>query len=224
MAAEGHHHAYLLLSRTQVADVEMTGALPHGALARIEQTLIDSPRFTVIYRNPSAVVITLTQPAPEEGGSQPASADPGVSVSQPASPSPGASGSQPASPSPGASGACANLPADIAGLLGTPINFDTDGFTLTADSQQVLDQVADRLKSCPDSNVAVNGYTDDTGDDATNIPLSDNRAKSVANYLVSQGVAGDHVTSTGLGSANPIADNNTPDGRAQNRRVEITVS
>ena len=174
--------------------------------------------------DPGASGSQPASPSPGVSVSQPASADPGVSVSQPASPSPGASGSQPASPSPGASGACANLPADIAGLLGTPINFDTDGFTLTADSQQVLDQVADRLKSCPDSNVAVNGYTDDTGDDATNIPLSDNRAKSVANYLVSQGVAGGHVTSTGLGSANPIADNNTPDGRAQNRRVEITVS
>ena len=221
MAAEGHHHAYLLLSRAQVADVEMTGALPRGALARIEQTLIDSPRFTVIYRNPSAVVITLTQPAPEDGGSQPASSGPGAGVSQPpspspgtgspaassgpgagvsASPSPGAGVSQPASSEPGASGAqpspslgdggaCANLQADVTGLLSTPINFDTDGFTLTEGAQQVLNPVADKLKSCSDFSVVVSGYTDNTGDDAINIPLSANRAKSVADYLVSQGVS-----------------------------------
>lgn len=88
----------------------------------------------------------------------------------------------------------------------------------------MLNPVADKLKSCSDFSVVVSGYTDNTGDDAINIPLSANRAKSVADYLVSQGVVGDFVTSTGLGSANPIADNNTPDGRAQNRRVEITVS
>ena len=88
----------------------------------------------------------------------------------------------------------------------------------------MLTQVVNRLKACPDSRVAVNGFTDNTGNDGINIPLSGNRAKSVADFLVAQGVAGDHVTSQGMGSANPIASNDTPDGRAQNRRVEITVS
>jgi len=60
--------------------------------------------------------------------------------------------------------------------------------------------------------------------DAINIPLSGNRAKSVADYLISQGVARDHVTSKGFGSADPIAPNNTPAGRAQNRRVVIAIS
>jgi outer membrane protein OmpA-like peptidoglycan-associated protein len=215
MAAEGHHHAYLLLSPSQVADVEMLGALPRGALARITQTLIDSPKFTVIYRNSSAMVMTPTQPAPQDGGSQPASSGPGAGVSQPPTPSPG-TGSPAASSGPGAGvsqpspnrgdgGACANLQADVTGLLSTPINFDTDGFTLTEGSQQVLNPVADKLKSCSDSNVAVSvtvsAYTDNTGNDAINIPLSASRAKSVADYLVSRGVVGDFVTSTGLGSA-----------------------
>ena len=146
----------------------------------------------------------------------------------PASPNPLRPNPGPAAPNPrlawGTAARCANLQADVTGLLSTPINFDTDGFTLTEGAQQVLNQVADKLKSCPDCNVVVSGFTDNTGDDAINIPLSANRAKSVADYLVSQGVVGDFVTSTGLGSANPIADNNTPDGRAQNRRVEITVS
>ncbi len=68
------------------------------------------------------------------------------------------------------------------------------------------------------------GHTDNTGNDAINIPLSNNRAKAVADYLVSQGVAGDRVTSTGVGSSQPIAPNDTPAGQAQNRRVDITVS
>ena len=87
-----------------------------------------------------------------------------------------------------------------------------------------MSQVAEKLKACPASNVAVDGYTDNTGNDAINIPLSGNRAKSVADYLISQGVAGDHVTSKGFGSADPVATNDTVAGRAQNRRVVITVS
>jgi hypothetical protein len=65
MSPEKHDHAYLMLSRSQAAAVQMTGALPPGALARIEQALTNSPKFTVILRNSDAVVITLTQPAPE---------------------------------------------------------------------------------------------------------------------------------------------------------------
>jgi peptidoglycan-binding protein ArfA len=127
-------------------------------------------------------------------------------------------------PAPAPSGSCGNLSADVAGLLKTPINFETDGFTLTHGSQQILSQVAEKLKACPSSNVAVDGYTDNTGNDAINIPLSSNRAKSVADYLISQGVPRDHVTSKGFGSADPIAPNNTPAGRAQNRRVVIAIS
>ena len=88
----------------------------------------------------------------------------------------------------------------------------------------MLTKVADKLKACPDSKAAVGGYTDNTGDDAINIPLSENRAKSVGDFLISQGVTGANVTSKGYGAANPIASNDTPDGRAQNRRVEITIS
>jgi len=119
---------------------------------------------------------------------------------------------------------CARLPADITGLLATPINFETDGFNLTPTSEQQLTQVADKLRACPNASVSVVGNTDDTGNDAINLPLSESRAKSVADFLISQGVAGDHVTSRGVGSADPIASNETPGGQAQNRRVDITVS
>ena len=119
---------------------------------------------------------------------------------------------------------CGNLQADINRLLSTPINFDSDGGTLTSQSEQTLTTVATTIKVCPDSRVAVTGFTDNTGDDAINVPLSADRAKSVADFLVSQGVAADHVTSMGMGSANPIASNDTVEGRGLNRRVEITVS
>lgn len=136
----------------------------------------------------------------------------------------GAATPAPVTPAPAPVSACTTLQADISGLLQTPINFETNGFTLTPASQQMLTQIAEKLKGCPDSNATVNGYTDSSGNDAINIPLSGNRAKSVADYLVSQGVAQDHVTSKGFGSADPIAPNDTAAGMAQNRRVVIVVS
>jgi len=131
----------------------------------------------------------------------------------------------PAAPAPApAPSGCASLQTDITGLLQTPINFDTDGSTLAGSSTGLLSQVADKIKACPDAKIAVKGFTDNTGNDAINQPLSENRAKSVADFLVSQGVASSSVTSQGFGSANPIASNDTPQGKAQNRRVEIAVS
>lgn len=126
--------------------------------------------------------------------------------------------------SPSAGGACANLQADVSGLLRTPINYDTNGFALAANSEGLVRQISERLKACPDARVAVVGFTDNTGNDAINVPLSGSRAKSVADALVSDGVAADHVSSQGAGSANPVATNDTVQGRSQNRRIEITVS
>jgi peptidoglycan-binding protein ArfA len=129
----------------------------------------------------------------------------------------------PQAPAP-AGGACTTLQADITSLLKTPINFQTDGSTLTPASQQQLTQIADKLRACPDPKVAVVGHTDSSGNDAINVPLSGIRAKAVGDYLVSRGVVADRVTSKGVGSAEPIAPNDTPAGKAQNRRVDITVS
>ena len=121
-------------------------------------------------------------------------------------------------------GDCGSLPSDIKAALNAPINFETDGFTLTPATQQMLTAVAAKIKACPQAKIAVTGYTDNTGNDAINIPLSGNRAKSVGDYLVSQGVSAAEVTTSGQGAANPVASNDTDAGRAQNRRVEITVS
>jgi len=130
-----------------------------------------------------------------------------------------------AAPAPGGpNGACDSLQADITRLLQTPVTFAADGHTLTPGSGQMLNQVADKLNACPDVAVTVMGYTDNTVDDAVNIALSDNRASVVADYLTSRGVAADRVTSRGLGPADPIASNDTVDGRAENRRVVIVIS
>ncbi len=127
-------------------------------------------------------------------------------------------------PTAGAGGGCGSLQSDIAAALTAPINFQTDGYSLTSAAQQMLAGVAAKIKACPQAKIVVTGYTDNTGNDAINIPLSGARAKSVGDYLVSQGVSAGEVTTTGLGSASPIAGNDTEAGRAQNRRVEITVS
>ncbi|OHU88267.1 OmpA family protein [Mycobacterium talmoniae] len=144
----------------------------------------------------------------------------GPAPSPPPPPGPGAPAPSPAP----AGAACGTLQADINALLKAPISFATDGVTLTPAAQQTLTQVASKLAACPNARVAVNGYTDNTGNDAINTPLSGARAAAVAEFLTAHGVAADHVTATGLGAANPVASNDTPDGRAQNRRVEIVVS
>jgi peptidoglycan-binding protein ArfA len=121
-------------------------------------------------------------------------------------------------------GTCSTLQPDVTALLKEPINFATDGFTLEPDSKKVVGQVAAKLESCPGAKVAVVGYTDDTGADASNVALSASRANSVATALVADGVPRAAVTSRGAGASNPVAGNDTTAGRAENRRVEIIVS
>ena len=125
---------------------------------------------------------------------------------------------------PAAPNRCADVQADINDLLKTPIQFASDGYAVAAASQQMLGQVVASIKECPDAKVAVKGFTDNSGSDAINQPLSENRAKAVADFLVSQGIAAGNVTSQGFGSSNPVASNDTPEGKAQNRRVEIALS
>ena len=71
--------------------------------------------------------------------------------------------------------------------------------------------------------LVIHGHTDNTGTDAINNPLSQNRANSVLSYLSSQGISSARMTARGYGSTSPIADNSSASGREQNRRVEITV-
>ncbi len=132
--------------------------------------------------------------------------------------------SAPPGPAPalGPGNTCDHLRSDI--RASGPITFPTNGSALSPAAEQTLDQVADKLKDCPGANVTINGYTDNTGDDAINKPLSTNRADAVADYLIAHGVTRDHLTAKGLGAADPVGDNSSTDGQAKNRRVEIVVS
>lgn len=121
-------------------------------------------------------------------------------------------------------GACNDLQAVINKITGGPLIFGSDGVSLTPDSTKILIQVADQLKVCPAARVTVNGYTDNASAEGINIPLSVQRANLVAEFLIANGVARDHVTAKGLGSANPIASNDTAEGRAKNRRAELVIS
>jgi outer membrane protein OmpA-like peptidoglycan-associated protein/opacity protein-like surface antigen len=101
------------------------------------------------------------------------------------------------------------------------VTFATGRSTLLADSYVVLDLVAESLVGNPDIVIEVGGHTDITGSAATNQRLSQARADAVRAYLASKGVRPDRMTARGYGPAQPVAPNNTPAGRAQNRRVEL---
>lgn len=119
---------------------------------------------------------------------------------------------------------CSNLQVTVDAGLAAPVKFQTGSDKLTGDGEQQLARVIPALKSCPEVSLTVVGHTDNTGSDAINVPLSNDRAKAVAAYLVAQGIPADAVSSKGAGSAEPVASNDTEAGRAQNRRTEITVN
>ena len=103
------------------------------------------------------------------------------------------------------------------------VTFDVGSATLQPAFRATLDQVATSLQQYPNSLIDVYGHTDSTGSDAFNQTLSENRARTVANYLVSQGVGAARVRSQGFGETMPVASNDSVDGRAKNRRVEIKI-
>lgn len=101
------------------------------------------------------------------------------------------------------------------------VEFEFDKANLTEDSLVVLDVAADQLRACANVAVRVEGHTDHYGTDAYNQGLSERRANSVKNYLVSKGVGGGRLAAKGMGEGSPIADGGTDEGRARNRRVEL---
>lgn len=102
------------------------------------------------------------------------------------------------------------------------VNFETGKATLLPESQVVLDSVATSLIDNPEVTVEVGGHTDNTGRRTTNLRLSQARADAVKAYLVSKGINADRMTTKGYGPDSPTADNATADGRAANRRVELS--
>ncbi len=121
-------------------------------------------------------------------------------------------------------GECAALQQEISGLLRTPIQYEADNARVAETSAPLLGQIARELTACPQAKVLITGHSDDTATDAVSIEVSAKQAKAVANALIVLGVAADRITSEGAGAAEPVTGNDTETGRAQNRRVEITVS
>ncbi|MNN16173.1 Outer membrane porin F precursor [compost metagenome] len=102
--------------------------------------------------------------------------------------------------------------------------FAFDSADLTAGSQQRLQSLLPRLNELGVSRIKVVGHTDNVGSDSYNQALSERRAASVAQYLISQGLAPQKVTSEGRGTSEPVAENDTEQGRAQNRRVDLHLN
>jgi outer membrane protein OmpA-like peptidoglycan-associated protein len=103
------------------------------------------------------------------------------------------------------------------------ILFATNSSTLNTASRNSLTQFANSLKANPDTDVEIYGHTDSTGSDKINIPLSKERANSVEKFLETQGIGASRMITDGFGASQPVADNSTSTGKAQNRRVEIYI-
>jgi OOP family OmpA-OmpF porin len=103
------------------------------------------------------------------------------------------------------------------------VKFGSDTAYIEPVSVGVLELVAQRLRENPEIRVRIAGYTDERGSEAHNLELGQERAEAVKRILVGYGVGPERLEAVGLGEANPIATNDTPEGRALNRRVELDV-
>jgi OmpA-OmpF porin, OOP family len=103
------------------------------------------------------------------------------------------------------------------------IRFESGRADIVPDSAGLLDRLIETALRCPVANIEIAGHTDADGDDASNRALSEKRAQSVMDYLVKAGLPADRFTAVGYGSTQPVAANDTDEGKAQNRRIEFVV-
>jgi OOP family OmpA-OmpF porin len=101
------------------------------------------------------------------------------------------------------------------------VHFDFDKSNIRPGDAAILDEAAATLQANPNVAVNVNGYTDAIGTVEYNIGLSNRRADAVVNYLTEKGIPSSRLIPHGFGKSDPVATNDTPEGRAQNRRVEL---
>jgi OmpA-OmpF porin, OOP family len=116
---------------------------------------------------------------------------------------------------------CQQLFSDL--LAKGNIRFESGRSVIDPDSAGLLDRLIETAMRCPAANIEIAGHTDGDGEDAFNQALSEKRAQAVADYLVKAGLAADRFTAVGYGSTQPIAANDTDEGKAQNRRIEFLV-
>jgi len=102
-------------------------------------------------------------------------------------------------------------------------NFETGKANLEDDAYKALNDLVDYMNRKDDEKIEIGGHTDNVGSAASNLKLSTDRANTVRAYLLMKGISPDRVTAKGYGATVPIADNSTADGRAQNRRTEVTI-
>lgn len=116
-------------------------------------------------------------------------------------------------------------PVELTAQVIRGVNFETASAALLPESMRILDGTAEAIKGMNDPSVLVEigGHTDDVGSQAYNLMLSQQRAEAVRQYLISRGVDAGQLTSQGYGKTQPVADNDTEEGRAQNRRVEFRI-
>ena len=112
--------------------------------------------------------------------------------------------------------------ADLAGIL-KGINFDSDKDKIKPDSKPILDRAVKVLKKYPQVRIEISGHTDSRGEYEHNVDLSQRRAESVKQYLIDDGIAAERIETRGAGPNEPVADNETSDGRAENRRIEVKI-
>ncbi|RDB44638.1 cell envelope biogenesis protein OmpA [Halomonas sp. DQ26W] len=113
---------------------------------------------------------------------------------------------------------------DIVLNMPSSVTFGFDSSELTPSARNALNDVSSILTQYTDTRVNIAGHTDSTGDAGYNQRLSERRAEAVGNYLTQNGVTRNRLYMTGYGASQPVASNTTEDGRAQNRRVEITLT
>jgi OOP family OmpA-OmpF porin len=116
---------------------------------------------------------------------------------------------------------CQQLFSDLLGKA--TIRFETGRADIDRDSAGLLDRLAEIAFRCPSANIEIAGHTDAEGEEAANQTLSEKRAQAVVDYLMRAGLPAGRFTAVGYGSAQPLASNETGDGRAQNRRIEFVV-
>ncbi|MEO5569688.1 MAG: OmpA family protein [Bacteroidia bacterium] len=109
-------------------------------------------------------------------------------------------------------------------IILTNIFFDTDKFDVKAQSKDILNRVVKLMKGLTTLKVEISGHTDNVGKDEYNQTLSENRAKSVVEYLIQQGVSKDRLTFVGYGETRPYATNDTAEGKQKNRRIEFKIT
>lgn len=103
------------------------------------------------------------------------------------------------------------------------VHFDTDKASLRPESYTQLKELLDYLKRREDIRIEIAGHTDNTGSDARNQQLSQDRANTLRNYLIGKGIHSSRVVAKGYGASQPVADNNTEEGRQLNRRTEVII-